>query len=166
MYQLQESETKPAPKAKAKNLKATIDQRLSFGGVLFDAQGRVLLRKPKNEFDNYVWTFAKGKRDTGASPEETAFREVLEETGYQAEIIGKIPGSFAGGTGSTEYFLMRPVGEPQPFDLAETEAVEWVPSSKAAAYVKQTRNPIGCQRDLAVLKAAIVEYQKLGGDSA
>jgi len=83
----------------------------AFGGVLIDAQGQVLLREPSNHYDGYVWTFAKGKREPGDTPEETALREVLEETGYHAEIVDRIPGSYPGGTGYTEYFLMRPVGK-------------------------------------------------------
>lgn len=53
-----------------------------------------------------------------------------------AIIIRTIPGSFAGGTGNTGYFLMRPVGNPQPFDPAETEAIEWVPYLEADAYIQ------------------------------
>jgi 8-oxo-dGTP pyrophosphatase MutT (NUDIX family) len=41
--------------------------------------------------------------------------EVLEETGYRAEIIARISGSFQGDTIVTEFFLMRPVGQPQQF---------------------------------------------------
>lgn len=55
-----EAEAKPActtPDAAS----AASAKWLSFGGVLFDDQGRVLLRRPANEFDGYVWTFAKGR---------------------------------------------------------------------------------------------------------
>ena len=72
---------------------------------------QVLLRRPKNDYDDYVWTFPKGKSEPNSTPEETALREVKEETGYTAEIVAKIPGRFEGGTGSTEYFLMRPLGD-------------------------------------------------------
>lgn len=130
------------------------DKKRAYGGVLFDRSGRVLLRKPAGEFDGYAWTFAKGRIIEGASPEETALREVYEETGYKARIMGKIPGSFEGGTTLNEYFLMSPVGEAQPFDPGETAEIRWVPLSEAPALIRRTRNVAGQKRDLAVLAAA------------
>jgi 8-oxo-dGTP diphosphatase len=59
-------------------------------------KGRVLLRRPKGDFDGYVWTFPKGRPDAGETPEQAALREVKEETGYSAKVIGKLPGSFRG----------------------------------------------------------------------
>jgi 8-oxo-dGTP pyrophosphatase MutT (NUDIX family) len=137
----------------------------SYGGVLLDGSGCVLLRKPANEFDGYVWTFAKGRPDGESTPEETALREVREETGYDAEILTKIPGSFkttAGGV--NEYFLMRPVGEPKAYDW-ETEATIWVSMDEAATYISQTRNESGRQRDLSVLAAAVQEYHQYYQDN-
>ena len=130
------------------------DKKRAYGGVLFDRAGRVLLRKPAGEFDGYAWTFAKGRIIEGASAEETALREVYEETGYKARIMCKIPGSFEGGTTVNEYFLMSPIGEPQPFDSAETAEIRWVPLSEAPALIRMTRNVAGQKRDLAVLAAA------------
>lgn len=134
--------------------------KIAYGGVLVNEQGCVLLRKPANEYDGYVWTFPKGRQEPGESPEQTALREVLEETGYQAEIIEKIPGSFDGGTTRNGYFLMRPVGNQQPTDWETAETI-WVPMADAAKYIRQTRNDIGRKRDLAVLSEAIVQYSKL-----
>ena len=88
LFLLQEVEVKPTPVVKRQR-KGTAN--ISYGGIIFDQQGRVLLRKPKNEFDNYVWTFPKGRAEAGSTPEENALREVLEETGYRAEIVGKGP---------------------------------------------------------------------------
>ena len=67
----------------------------AYGGVVLD-KGRVLLRRPKGDFDGYVWTFPKGRPDAGETPEQAALREVKEETGYSAKVIGKLPGSFRG----------------------------------------------------------------------
>jgi 8-oxo-dGTP pyrophosphatase MutT (NUDIX family) len=136
--------------------------KLSFGGVLFDVGGRVLLRRPANEFDDYVWTFAKGRMEKGATPEETALREVFEETGYHVAIVGEVPGAFAGGASSNRYYLMVPSGAPEPFDPRETEEVRWVGHEEAAALIQQTRNLAGRERDLAVLEAAVKEWQRLG----
>lgn len=127
---------------------------LAYGGVVVDGQGRVLLREPKNHFDGYAYTFAKGRPDEGETPEEAALREVREETGLEAEIVEPIPGTFAGGTTSNAYFLMRPVRDHGDFDRAETVSVSWVDWTEAEARIGQTTNSKGRARDLAVLTAA------------
>jgi 8-oxo-dGTP diphosphatase len=163
LLKLQEGEPVSSPESRAGGRTA---RRVSFGGVLVDRQGRILLRKPRGEFDNYVWTFAKGLSTPGERPEETALREVHEETGYRAEIIEKIPSAFPGGMGSNEYFLMVPLGEPDPFDTSETSQVLWVPQREAAAHIELTRNEKGRKRDLAVLAEAIKTYNRLRRDAS
>jgi len=125
----------------------------AYGGVVLD-KGRVLLRRPKGDFDGYVWTFPKGRPDAGETPEQAALREVKEETGYSAKVIRKLPGSFRGGTSVSEYFLMSPVGSPSPFDSKETSAIRWATIDQAATLIGMTTNEIGQGRDLSVLKAA------------
>src|SRR5215831_12988983 len=98
--------------------------RKAYGGVVINSRGQVLLREPAGHYKGDVWTFAKGRPHPNESPEQTALREVLEETGYQAEITGKIPGSFDGKRTSNEYFLMRPIDDAGPFDT-ETWAIRW-----------------------------------------
>ena len=127
---------------------------LAYGGVVVDTDSRVLLRRPKGDFDGYVWTFPKGRLAAGETPEQTALREVKEETGYSAKVIRKLPGSFRGGTSVTEYFLMSPVGSPVPFDSKETSAIRWATLDKAAKLIVMTTNKIGQARDLSVLVAA------------
>jgi len=125
----------------------------AYGGVVLD-KGRVLLRRPKGDFDGYVWTFPKGRPDAGETPEQAALREVKEETGYSAKVIRKLSGSFRGGTSVTEYFLMSPVGSPVSFDSKETSAIRWATLDKAVKLVGMTTNKIGQARDLSVLEAA------------
>jgi 8-oxo-dGTP pyrophosphatase MutT (NUDIX family) len=133
----------------------------AYGGVIFDESGKVLLRRPSNGFDNTAWTFAKGKHEGRCSAEDTALREVKEETGYSCRIIGRVPGTFLGGTSINEYFLMTPDGEPGKFDW-ETEAVIWVSPEEAVGYIKQTGKEVARVRDLAVLEAAVLAYRALG----
>ena len=38
----------------------TEDLPEAFGGIVFDDQQRVLVRKPHGEYDGYVWTFPSG----------------------------------------------------------------------------------------------------------
>lgn len=127
----------------------------AWGGVLLDAQRRVLLRRPKGDYDGYAWTFPKGRPDPGETPEAAALREVREETGWEAAITGRLEGSFAGGTSVTGYFLMRPVTEHGDFDRAETSAVRWATPAQADRLIRQTTNAAGRTRDLAVLAAAV-----------
>ena len=125
----------------------------AYGGVLINSRGEVLLREPAGHFGGYVWTFAKGKPEPSETPEETALREVLEETGQGARIVALIPQVFAGTTSSSVYFLMEPVGDPAQFE-EETASVRWVSEQEARRLISKTVPLAGRQRDRAVLKAA------------
>lgn len=126
---------------------------LAYGGVVVDAEGRVLLREPKGHYGGYVWTFPKGRQDRGETPTEAALREVCEESGQVAEIVSAIPGWFRGDTSATAFYLMRPVTD-VGFAADETSAVRWVSFDGAGEYLGQTTSQAGRKRDLAVLAAA------------
>jgi 8-oxo-dGTP diphosphatase len=136
--------------------------RKAYGGVLINSRGQVLLREPAGHDKGDVWTFAKGRPAPGESPEETALREVLEETGYQAEIAAKIPGRFDGKRTSNEYFLMRPVAKTRQFDQ-ETRAIRWVNLAEARRLIKLNRKVRRRRRDLRVLKLAFMLFRPLDG---
>lgn len=55
------------------------------GGIVHFA-GSILLMKKRG-----LWDLPKGKIDAGEQPDQTAVREVEEETGVKAEIVGKLP---------------------------------------------------------------------------
>ncbi len=132
----------------------------TFGGVVINSIGQVLLRAPAGHYKGDVWTFAKGRPDPGESPEQTALREVLEETGYRAEIAAKIPGSFDGKRTSNEYFLMHPVENIQEFD-AETQAIRWASGEEARQLIRLNRKSNRRRRDLRVLKLALALFRSL-----
>lgn len=131
---------------------------LAYGGVLIDSACRVLLRKPTNHFGGYVWSFAKGGAKPGETPEQTALREVLEETGYDAEILYALAGEFVGETSVTRFYLMRPNKLVQKPGW-ETVEVCWVSQSEADALIQQTTSEVGQRRDLAVLAAAFSVWE-------
>ncbi len=57
-------------------------EEFSAGGLLIK-EGRVLLIKNPSD----VWTFPKGLVEKGEKPEDTAIREVYEETGVKGRIV-------------------------------------------------------------------------------
>ncbi len=80
--------------------------------------------------------------------------------GVKASIIGKVPGSFAGGTTENYYYLMKPIETGLPFDK-ETEEIRWATDDEAKELISQTTNITGRRRDLMVLDAAVSAYGKL-----
>ncbi|MBI1778349.1 MAG: NUDIX hydrolase [Proteobacteria bacterium] len=161
LQEVNEKEERPVPERDHQSSIPGASMANAFGGVLVDDLGRVLLREPRNHFDGYVWTFAKGKIEKGATPEQTALREVLEETGYDAEIVAKIPGGYRGGTGTTEYFLMKPIGQPGKFQGSETANIQWVTFEEAERLISLTSNNLGRLRDLKILQAAQTSIDRL-----
>lgn len=139
-------------------------KKQSYGGVIFDDQGRVLLRKPKGDFGGYAWTFPKGRMDAADEhPVMAALREVEQECGHSGGIIGLVPGQYKAGRGSTtnNFFLMKSNG----FDASkmdwETEDLTWVTWDEAQALIKQGTNKAGVKRDLDILNAAVLAYGDL-----
>ena len=134
--------------------------KAAFGGVVFNERGEVLLREVRNHFGGYVWTFAKGGPNPKESDEEAALREVREETGVVAKILGRLKNGFQGDTSVTYYFLMSLVEEKGDFDPKETQAVKWVKPEEASQYIEKTTSSAGRKRDLAVLEAACQSLQQ------
>ncbi len=88
--------------------------------------------------DAVTWTLPKGTPDPGETIEETALREVGEETGLLVRIIEPLPSieyAFVqDGTRihkTVHYFLMEPVGGDLSGHDAEFERVRWVPFDEA-----------------------------------
>lgn len=79
--------------------------------------------------------------------------EVFVETGYRAEIIGVLPGVFAGSTAINAYFVMRPLGVPGTPDW-ETQSIRWADFGDAVLRIEKTVNAKGRKRDLDVLAAS------------
>lgn len=129
----------------------------AFGGVVISPSGQVLLREPMGHYKGDVWTFAKGRPEPGESPEHTAVREVLEETGYRAEIVAKIPGSFETSRTVSEYFLMVPLEDTKHFD-GETQAIRWAAVDEARELILLNQKPKRRRRDLRVLKLALALF--------
>jgi len=123
------------------------------GGVLINDVGRVLLRKPTGLHKTRVWTFAKGKPLDGETSEQTALREVLEETGVRARIIRRLSFPPEELTTQDEFYLMTPLEETGKFD-GETEAIVWATRDEAGELISMTEDQERRVRDLKILRIA------------
>ncbi|HZR95873.1 MAG TPA: NUDIX domain-containing protein [Gaiellaceae bacterium] len=69
-----------------------MEREFSAGGVLVKVirgEPMVAAIRPQGKPDG-VWALPKGNIDAGERPEETAVREVLEETGVQGRLVEKL----------------------------------------------------------------------------
>lgn len=110
--------------------------KAAAGAVLVEPDGRVWVVHPTNGFDGYLATFPKGTLAPGTALQETAVREVFEESGLVVRVLGfladsKRPASF------TRYYLARRVaGSPADMDW-ESQAVSLVPLAQLTAILNQ-----------------------------
>lgn len=122
----------------------------SYGVVLVSTDGQTLLRRVSGEFGGNLWTFAKGRPEDYETPQQTAKRECLEETGYRCRLVGLLPQRYEGSTGSTVFFVGVPVGNQESFG-SETAETPWANIEEAHQLIQQTTNAIGRDRDQMVL---------------
>jgi 8-oxo-dGTP diphosphatase len=108
------------------------------GGVVWranaDGEREVLLvHRPK--YDD--WSLPKGKADAGEQPEETALREVEEETGLRCRLgpeVGKTRYRDSQGRDKVvRYWLMEPETDGEFVPNHEVDAVRWCSSDDARA---------------------------------
>ena len=105
--------------------------------------------------DGVTWTLPKGTPDPGETIEQTALREVGEETGLEVRIVGPLPSieyAFVqDGTRiqkTVHYFLMEPTGGDLSRHDAEFERVRWVAFEEAGALLR-----FATERELVALAA-------------
>ena len=90
--------------------------------------------------DAVTWTLPKGTPDPGETIEQTALREVGEETGLEVRIVAPLPSieyAFVqDGTRihkTVHYFLMEPTGGDLARHDHEFERVRWIAFEEAGA---------------------------------
>ena len=113
----------------------------SAGGIVVrtDQEGpSLVVGMRRRERDSATWTLPKGTPDPGETVEETAVREVTEETGLEVRIVEPLPSieyTFVqSGTRihkTVHYFLMAPVGGDLSRHDREFERVRWVTFAEA-----------------------------------
>lgn len=91
------------------------------GGVVVDGAGRVLLVR----YRSGAWAFPKGHVEPGETLEQTAVREVREETGVAAAVLAPLPATHytndRGEARVIHWFAMRAGGD-APTALEDTFA--------------------------------------------
>jgi 8-oxo-dGTP pyrophosphatase MutT (NUDIX family) len=94
----------------------------------------------RRDRDAVTWTLPKGTPNPGETTEQTALREVAEETGLEVRIVEPLPSieySFVQrGTRihkTVHYFLMEPTGGDLSRHDHEFERVRWLPFADAPA---------------------------------
>ena len=127
-------------KTASKGKHPRIEEPVSAGGVVY--------RKVNGRIETVLcgrdhpvrWSLAKGTPDPGESMEQTALREVREETGLEVEIeepIRSIDYWFADRESDVRYhktvhfYLMNPVGGNTDQHDPEFDVVQWFPSEEA-----------------------------------
>ena len=114
----------------------------SAGGIVIRYDGGqpwLVIGSRRRERDGRTWTLPKGTPNAGESREETALREVNEETGLEVRITGPLDDIVywfvQSGTRihkTVHYFLMEPVGGDLSQHDHEFDEVRWISFDEAA----------------------------------
>jgi 8-oxo-dGTP diphosphatase len=132
---------------------ATRPQIRAAGGVVMrrgDVDGEVevlLVHRPR--YDD--WTFPKGKSERGETDEQTALREVEEETGYRCRLVAELGHTryldHRGRDKVVRYWAMA-IEHGGFFPNHEVDAVVWLPPRVA-------REQLTFEHDRGVLDRAV-----------
>jgi 8-oxo-dGTP pyrophosphatase MutT (NUDIX family) len=126
--------------ASARSKKPRIEEPVSAGGVVYRSVGGRLETVLCGRDNPVRWSLAKGTPDPGETMEQTALREVREETGLEVQIeepIHSIDYWFADRESDVRYhktvhfFLMTPIGGHTEQHDPEFDVVQWFPSDEA-----------------------------------
>jgi 8-oxo-dGTP pyrophosphatase MutT (NUDIX family) len=114
----------------------------SAGGIVIrfvDAEPQLVVGKRRRDRDGVTWTLPKGTPHRAETTEETALREVREETGLEVRIVRRfdsIDYVFVQGRTrihkTVHYFLMVPAGGDLDRHDHEFDEVRWIGFDDAA----------------------------------
>ncbi len=130
--------------------KRRVERHVSAGGVVYRLTNGEIEAVLCGRSDPLRWSLPKGTPDKGESLEETALREVREETGLEVVIeaaLGNInywfvtPDNQASCNKTVHFFLMGQVGGSMDQHDPEFDEVRWFHSRqalKSLAYANET----------------------------
>lgn len=122
------------------DFKEEVMKEISAGGVVISNNQVLILKKFRGE-----WVLPKGRMEKGEELEETALREVKEESGMECEInryIGYVRYNYTNRKGlkvkkTVHYFYMKPVdGNLKPQDKEGFKVAAFIDSNKAIGLLK------------------------------
>ncbi len=122
------------------NARSQVENPVSAGGVVYQSNGGRLETVLCGRSQPVRWSLAKGTPDEGETLEQTALREVREETGLEVEIegsLGSIDYWFADRGKDVRYhktvhfYLMAPVGGATDQHDPEFDVVQWFDAEDA-----------------------------------
>lgn len=110
-----------------------IGETIKAGCIVINDTHEILLVKHQ---DGANWGFPKGHAERGETLKQVALRETLEETGYEVELIRRLPDiaytkESTGESIRTGMFLAKPV---QASRIPEKE-LKWVPLSQISQFL-------------------------------
>ena len=123
-----------------KGRRPRIEEPVSAGGVVYRSVDGGIETVLCGRDNPVRWSLAKGTPDPGETMEQTALREVREETGLEVSIEGPIRSIdywFADRDSDVRYhktvhfYLMTPVGGSIDLHDPEFDVVRWFPSEEA-----------------------------------
>lgn len=140
-----------------------LDQRNSAGAVVIES-GHVLLAQ-----GYHGWSFPKGKIESGESLEQTAIREVWEETAIRIELDTRfaqvVPSAKPGDTRTVTFFLGKSLdGMMQPV-AAEVEYAAWIPVAEAMEKIRYTPDREVLVKALEAMKPKVLVSACLLGEN-
>jgi 8-oxo-dGTP pyrophosphatase MutT (NUDIX family) len=101
------------------------------GGIIFRYEGELTLYLVISSSDGTSWVLPKGHIKPGEKPEETALREVKEETGIIGEIVTKLSTEYFEKENEkvySQYFLIREI---KRTNSEENRKIRWVDEQDA-----------------------------------
>ncbi|MEU3603804.1 NUDIX hydrolase [Streptomyces sp. NPDC006798] len=109
-------------------------RHLSVAAVVDDRQRVLMMWRHRFVTDTWGWELPMGLIEAGETPEQTAVREVEEETGWRISAIKPmLYAQPANGITDSEHFLFRGEGATYtgpPVERNETDRIEWIPLSE------------------------------------
>jgi len=144
-----------------------VDETSAGGVVINTARDRVVLIGRLDRRGRLLWSLPKGHIEEGETPEQTAVREVTEETGILGEIIrplGTIDYWFVADRRrihkTVHHFLMKERGGDLCDDDVEVTEVAWVPLDEL-----EDRLAYADERRLVLRALELLEVRPAGADA-
>lgn len=139
-----------------------VEQAVSAGGVVYRRDGHEFQVLLCGWHTSSSWVLPKGTPDPGESLEQTALREVREETGIEVVIqdyIGHTRYWFTGDEGRVRYhktvhfYLMKPVGGELSLHDPEFDIVQWFPAREALKVMSYANDVRIIKKALTMIRA-------------